>query len=540
MSFQKNTKKIIGVFFIILLISIIGVMIQWQKKITHTVRVRGGSFSEGIVGTPRFINPVLAQSQSDKDLTKLVFGSMIWQDKQGKNQYGLAEDFQKISPKEYKLTLKKNLFFQDGKPITIDDLIFTIEKIQNPVIKSPLMLQWEGVRVEKTDNYTAHFFLEQSYSDFVKNFSIGILPKHIWSSIKDEEFLLNIHNSNNVVGSGNYQIDKIYYKDSGIPERYLLKRNKKSKAYIDKINIFIYENEQDLIEAYRKKEINAAYGLSLTEDNYHLFNQSLNITGKLPRIFGLFFNQKKQKILKDKTIREFINLSIPREKIVKDIFYGYAYPINSPIGRYKKQNEKIEEIRKKIEKKGWKKNKQGIYEKKVGSNTQIMSFDVSTPNIKELVDIANEIKKTLAEKGILINIRVFDQGNLHQKIIRPRDYEILLFGYMIEKNTDLYAFWHSSQKNDPGLNISLYENKLVDKTLEQLRREQQPEQLETIENEIMKDIPAAFIYSPAFTYILPKKIKGEKIAITEKQDRFNNIEDWYIYTRKIWNIFLKK
>ena len=59
-------------------------------------------------------------------------------------------------------------------------------------------------------------------------------------------------------------------------------------------------------------------------------------------------------------------------------------------------------------------------------------------------------------------------------------------------------------------------------------------------SQINKDIPAVFIYSPAYTYLLPKKIKGENISITEKQDRFLDIRNWYIQTRSIWNIFLKK
>jgi peptide/nickel transport system substrate-binding protein len=537
---MKNTKRITSVFFVILIISIIGIISQWQKKITHTIKIKGGSFSEGIIGAPVFINPVLAQSPSDKDVTKLVFGSIIWQDKDGNNVYDLAKHFEKIGPKHYELELKNNIFFHDGVKIDADDLIFTIEKIQNPIIKSPLQSKWEDVVVEKVNNNTVRFTLSQEYSDFIKNFSIGILPKHIWENVKDEEFILSIYNNKKAIGSGNYKIKEIKYKDSGVPKQYILEKTDYSDAYIQKINLFFYDNEIELLDAYKNGKINAAYGLSAVNIS-NLSKQTNNITTKFPNIIGLFFNQERQKILKDKNIRKLINITIPRKKIIKDVFLQQAYEINSPLGNKVKEDETTrEELHKKIQKNGWKKNDKGIYQKKENGKVKIMSLEIATQNEKELIEIANIIKESLKKEGIQIKIRTFDKGSLHQKIIRPRNYEILLFGYAIERNTDLYSFWHSSQKNDPGINISMYENSIVDKNLELLRKEQKPELLEKIESEIIKDVPAVFIYSPAFTYILPKKIKGEKISIIEKQDRFNNIKDWYIYTRKIWNIFIKK
>jgi len=252
------------------------------------------------------------------------------------------------------------------------------------------------------------------------------------------------------------------------------------------------------------------------------------------------FNQNKQEILKDTSIRALIQDSIQREKLINEIFAGYAYPINNPLGTiYQEENKDTSALEEKIEKAGWQKNDQGIYTKGSGDTVKILSLDLSTPNTEDLIELAQKIKTGLREKGIQINIRIFDEADLHQKVIRPRDYEILLFGYMLEKDTDLYAFWHSSQKNDPGLNIGLYSNSIVDKELEKLRKDKSTANLTIIENEINKDIPAVFIYSPAFTYLLPEKIKGEHISIIEKQDRYSDIENWYIYTRTVWNIFLK-
>lgn len=537
---SKKTKQLMSVFFVIATLSLIGAIWQFQDKFISTIKTQGGSFKEGIIGTPRFINPVLAQSQSDKDMTKLLFSSLIEQDEFGKNIFKLAESLEiSEDKKSYILGLKKNLFFHDKKKITTDDLIFTIEKIQDPLIKSPLFNKWEGIKVEKLDSYTVKFSLSQEYSDFQNNLMIGILPKHLWDNIKSEEFIFNMLNSK-PIGSGNYEIEKIDYKKSGVPKSYILKKTDRSLAYISEIKLFFYENENELANAFRSNEINSAYGLSANKQNRDLFDNEFEITGKLPRIFGLFFNQNKQLLLKDKNIRELISSAINKQELIDEVFTGYAYPINSPLANLiDRQNKEIKEYQKNIEKDGWSKNENGIYQKGSGDDVDILSIDLSTPNIAELTATSNFIKKSLKDYGIEINIRTFDEGNLHQKVIRPRDYEILLFGYMIEKNTDLYAFWHSSQKNDPGLNISLYSNSNVDKELEKLRKDKSNADLSIIEEEIVRDLPAIFLYSPAYTYILPKKIKGEVISITEKQDRFSNIEEWYIKTRKVWNIFVK-
>jgi peptide/nickel transport system substrate-binding protein len=537
---EKTTKQLMRVFFLIAFISLIGILWQWNGKNTSKVKVSGGSFSEGIVGAPRYINPVLAQSPSDKDMTMLIFGTLLHYDKYKNIVYDLADSLTVSDDKKtYNLKLKSNIFFHDGNRITTDDLIFTIEKIQDPLIKSPLFNKWEGINVEKVSNIEVKFILSQEYSDLENNLEIGILPKHLWKNIKSEDFIFSKLNEK-PIGSGSYKVEEIKEKESGIPKYYLLEKYNKSSAYIEHIKIYFYENEEALTNAYRKGEIESAYGLSANKENHDLFENEFSSTGKLPRIFGLFFNQNKQKLLKNKEIRLLINNVINRQKIIDKVFAGYAYPIDNPIGETitneKQYNDS--DFTKFLQKNNWIKNKDGIYYNE--KTKEVLSFTISAPNVDELIEIAEIVKESLLRYGIGITIKIFENSDFHEKVIRPRDYEILLFGYMIEKPTDLYAFWHSSQKNDPGFNISLYSNNKVDKELEKLRKDKNSSDIQILLDEINKDIPAVFIYSPAYTYLLPKKIKGENISITEKQDRFLDIRNWYIQTRSIWNIFIKK
>lgn len=110
---------------------------------------------------------------------------------------------------------------------------------------------------------------------------------------------------------------------------------------------------------------------------------------------------------------------------------------------------------------------------------------------------------------------------------------------MVGREADLYPFWHSSQRNDPGLNIALYANSKADKLLEEARSGSGAAAYLSLSEELEKDIPAVFLYSPSFLYVVPEKVKAVNLSsLSVSQDRFLGIRDWFIETDKVWKIFL--
>jgi peptide/nickel transport system substrate-binding protein len=130
------------------------------------------------------------------------------------------------------------------------------------------------------------------------------------------------------------------------------------------------------------------------------------------------------------------------------------------------------------------------------------------------------------------------------EVIRKRQFEIVLFGYITGIPADLFSFWHSSVKIDPGLNISEYGNITVDKNLETIKRTTETEEIEasylSLQSEIQKDRPAVFLFSPKYIYLTPKEltIPLKPSALATPEDRFGNIESWYIKTEKILPFFV--
>ncbi len=241
---------------------------------------------------------------------------------------------------------------------------------------------------------------------------------------------------------------------------------------------------------------------------------------------------------------------VDRGNIIENVLHGYGTPIDGPLPSDKSvlattstATSTIADAQKILEKAGWKKNPDtGIYELKTKSSTSVLSFSLSTANIPELVNSARIVEEAWKTLGAQIDVRIFEPSDLNQTVIRPRKYDSLLFGLVIGRTPDLYPFWHSSQRNDPGLNIALYTNAKVDKALESIRsatdETKVAESYIAFEKEISNDTPAIFIWSPDFIYALPKRLRGVELGeITTPSDRFLDVSNWYINTDKVWRVF---
>lgn len=187
---------------------------------------------------------------------------------------------------------------------------------------------------------------------------------------------------------------------------------------------------------------------------------------------------------------------------------------------------------------------QEFFERKTKDGVEILSFSLATSDVPELKAAAQIIVQEWKSIGADVDLKIFETGDLNQNVIRPRKYDTLFFGEIVGRELDLFAFWHSSQRNDPGLNIALYANITADKLLEDARTiadySKRLTKYEEFEQEIAKDIPAIFVYSPDFIYVVPENINGLELgSVTTPSERFLNVHQWYIETDSVWSFFTK-
>lgn len=554
-SFTIAEKAILYFFIVVFLISGLVLVFKVNASFLVEVPTRGGTLVEGVIGNPRFINPVLAISEADKNLSALVYSGLVRINAQGEIENDLAEELSLSGDrKTYTVRLREDAHFHDGSPVRAEDVIFTIQKINNPNIKSPRRGNWSGVEVVEIDEKIIAFNLKQVYSPFIYNLAVGILPKHIWRNVSDDEFSFSQFNSL-PIGSGPYMVEKVERNSGGIPNLYALSpfSGDNEAPFISHLIFKFFPSEEALIEAYNSGAIDSVGGLSPENLLALREKEALIISSPLPRVFAVFLNTNQSKVLLNKEVRQALDLVSPRKEIIEKVLGGYGRAIDGPFpaGIYPwtanmeeaGQEERLKEALEILAKAGWTKNEEtGLLEKKSKSDTMVLSFSISTGDAPELRAVLDELVQAWSKLGAKIEILVFETGDLNQNVIRPRDFEALLFGNVVGRDSDLYPFWHSSQRADPGLNIALYANNQTDKLLESARSAATPKEAEEdyklFAKELKSDIPAIFLYTPSFIYVVPKSVSNITLnSLTIPQDRFLGIRDWFIETDKVWKIF---
>lgn len=556
-SFSPAEKVLCGLFVLLLVASVLGLLGKINGLFLVERPAFGGSLTEGIVGAPRFVNPLLSLSDADRDLTALIYSGLLKATAVGTLVPDLAERYElSADGLAYTFYLRDDARFHDNMPVTADDVVFTIQKAQDPGLKSPRRANWEGVTTEKIDARTVRLILKQPYAPFLENTTLGILPKHLWENEDAESFPFSSYNSQ-AVGSGPFSIVRINRTSVGLPSSIELRAFRKyalGSPYLARLTLRFYQNEDELIAAQAKGEVESMDGLTPIAAAKLVKKEVVLLRTPLPRIFSVFFNQSQVPLLAEREVRQALTLATDKEALVEAVLQGFGVPIDAPVppllfeknesAQENLLNERVATANSLLEKANWKVNKEtGIREKKKGKNVTRLAFSLATSDVAELKTSAEMLAKMWQVIGVEVTVKIFEAGDLNQNVIRPRKFDALLFGEIVGRDRDLFAFWHSSQRNDPGLNVSGYANAKVDKWLDDARQTtDDAKRMADYQNAvaaIQNDAPAVFLYSPEFMYLLPPRVKGYvRGSVAIPSERFLDIHRWYTDTKKVWSIFI--
>ena len=572
-------KTVVGVSLVAFFVTSTLLIAEADERYSVTVPDNKGNITEGVVGAPKIINPVLDTAGTTGDLTTLIFSGLMGRKPEGGYEPILAQSVEMAAEHEheeggtdtatttenvmYRFTLREGLTFHDGSPVTSEDVAFTYGLIANAAIKSPLAGELAGVTVTTIDDRTIDMSIPINIKEPYSVASVGILSKDMYAAIPEADFGLSEYHSA-PIGAGPFSLERIDRDTNNIPVSITLERNESyalGSPKIKNINFRFFKNETDAVSAFRNGEIDSIGGISpefaniiaesATAENIHHMD--------LPRLFGVFFNTTKNPALGDPQVREALRIVAPQQSIIDTVFNGYATAVSSPIPRYigsrvafdvntgkltaSSTDERKLAAEAILDKAGYKLGENGL-RAKAGNQSVPLSITLTTANTPDLASAANIIKSAWEDIGASVDIRLFDPGDLNQNYIRKRDYEALLFGQRISTDTDLYAFWHSSRRNDPGLNISLYANSNVDKALENLisaspvTADARKMDYEKLDKAVWDDTPAIMLYSPQYVYVTPARGSIDEVSALESpSDRLYHIQNAYVSTTRLWPIF---
>ncbi|HRY63326.1 MAG TPA: peptide ABC transporter substrate-binding protein, partial [Patescibacteria group bacterium] len=525
---------------------------------------KGGVYAENVVGFPQNINPLYdLANEVDRDLVKLVFAGLLKENNNGELVADLAKEwFVDESKTKYTLKLKDDVYWPDEEKFTSQDVVFTIEAIQNPAYQSPLNNNWTGITVSALDENTVQFTLPSPYETFLDNLTVGILPMHLWQEIMPENATLAELNLK-PVGLGPYKFDSFVKDKQGYIKSYTLVRNDNyhfSAPYIEQITFKFQPTFEAAVDSLKNRN---ADGLSYLPQNLKEFlndRKDLNYYSiSLPQYTAIFFNQTKNPALADKRVRQALNLSIKKSKIVEEILGKEGVAINGLLlpgmpGYEENATEEfnVDEAKKLLADAGWQKKEIKTEENQATStiesdgsgwskflfkDNQELTVQLTTTDQPQSTAIGELVQKYWQAIGAKVNLNTVEVGKIQKEVITERNFEALMFGEILGDDLDLYPFWHSSAANNQGLNIANFRNDKADKLLETIRKattnEEKAQGLKELQSIIKDEAPAIFLYNPKYTYVVADKIKGiNLVRIVSPADRLNGIADWYIKTKK--------
>ncbi|MDP3836589.1 MAG: peptide ABC transporter substrate-binding protein [bacterium] len=538
----------------------------------------GGTYSEGVVGYPQTINPLYASSRDvDADLARLIYSSLFSYDASGRLSPDLASGWIiEDGGKAYTVTLREGVKWQNGELLTVNDILFTFDLIKNPEFRSPLRASLNGAEIEKVDERSVKFILAEPYADFLSLLTFGIMPQNAWEMILPEAAALTELNLK-PVGSGLYKFESLIKSKGGSIKEYHLIVNPDyygTKPYIEKLIIKFYPDYIELVRALNANEVD---GASYVPDDLKkdlIAKHSLSIHNlHLPQVNAIFFNQSKNKALADLKVRQALSYAINRERMIEQVLGGAAVVANGPIlaedyvavpesNIYNFDSAKAEQL---LEEAGYKRLDittdilmateksaeaaaaiaqasstaiEAIGYWRVGATSkQPLVVKLSVPENGRL-DVAESIKNDWEAVGVKVVIDKVSASAVNSEMVATHNFEAFLYGQVVGFEPDIASFWHSSQVGGQGLNLSSYNNSAVDALLTEARQAADNvalrlEKYTKIQETITADIPAVFLYSPDYTYVQAKRVRGfSGTAVSEPYDRFAGIADWYLKTKK--------
>ncbi len=534
----------VGLIFGVIGIILIG--INWGNK--HLVRIptSGGKYIEGVNNYPRLINPLYAPANpTDADLVALIYSGLMKFDPKLGLATDLVESFS-LSKEEttYTFTLKPDLRWSDGEPLTTKDVVFTLQAIQNPEYLSVLNQRLSRVSIERIDDLNFTLTIPEPYAPLIAELTFGILPAHLWEDLPPSSAQISELNLK-PIGSGPYKFLAITKDNKGFIKSYRLRANLEyygTSPLLEEVEFKFFPSPIELREAILNKTINGT-GYLDQEGVAWLQNQGFKGLNNWStnQFLGLFFNLKKTgSPWLSLNMRNALGVVVDRSALNQAIYQGRGVMISSAHLLQQSGTAVIgpnewAQAKANLETEGWGLAEGEVIRKKAGVELAltITTIDLSAEHQASLL-LCEQFKLL----GVKCEVNKVPRNAL-SSLLKSRDYEGLLVGEKYGAVMDPYLFWHSSAIDNNGYNLSQLVDPTVDKLVNLIRTSgdggARAQAWEELSAQLLNLNPAIFLLQTPFTYVMSPKVEGVEVGLINNLfDRFQGIEQWY--NSKRWSI----
>ncbi len=521
---------------------------------------QGGLITEGIVGTPKWINPVLAPLNAvDSDLSAFIF-SGLFRTTGLTIEPDLAQSFQLLDQgKTLEVHVREDARFHDGQPVTGDDVLFTInEAIKNPVWRSPLaqaFSSFEAIRVDDSTVQIKHSGSPLSINQWKALLTVGILPAHRWADVNEGSPQLAEANLK-PIGSGPYQFETFTRDAKGLILAYTLKRFTGyygEAPYLDQRVFRFYPDRHTAELALESNQIETLAFVPWSDEDKLRIADGQAATIELPQVTTLFLNTQDT-LLKQLEVRKALSLAIDRSELVQTLKHGTPLQSTFPfLESYSTSSQltNIDEARSLLEANRWRAEPEtGLRYlqpappvsrgRSAATSTAFvtstpLTISIIVPDQSDLTIIADAVKRRWSLLGIQVTVETLERSEILRRALTEKTHQVVLYNIMAPTDADLLPFWDG----DGSLNLSQWNQPIVTTNINAAEIATSNDALSAarlrVAETMSAQIPAIFLLRPSYAYITPSRVKGvSNLQILVPSARLDATLNWYTQTKFRW------
>lgn len=524
-----------------LLIAFVGLQVLWfQQSYINEAPVSGGTFAEGLKGPIDTLNPLFAASPAELSSSHLLFSSLYANDTTGKLRGDLATSMKNDSDKVYTVTIRKDARWHDGEDLKSDDIIYTIDLMKNPAVRSVMGSSWQGIEAKKIDDYTLQLSLPAAYAAFPQALTFAVLPKHNLEKVTPSRIRESTFSSE-PVGSGPFRM-RLLQTLSQTTGRKIVHMEANRDYYLgaprlERLQLHAFVDDDSMARALRTGEVSAISDVSGVIAKG--FKGSQFDTMNIPVNSGVYalFNLTTP-VLKDVNVRKSLLQGTSTADIRKALF-GSPRSLHLPFvtGQVSGTDDiptpvfNRKQAIQTLESNGWV-LKDGVRTK----GSERLHLRVVTRRNPDYEIALQQLAGQWRQMGVEVDTQVVGASDFTQDVLRLRNYDVLLDKLVIGGDPDVFAYWHSRGI----LNFTGYGSQISDDTLTSARTKSDPTlrdiKYEAFSRQWLADVPAIGLYQPNLIYIHTKKthaISSEEVIVTP-DDHYAGVRFWTAENARVY------
>ncbi len=521
--------------------------------------VRGGVYTEALIGLPRHLNPLLDYNNPvDRDIDRLLFSGLTRFDAYGRPQPELANWIVSDDELTYTFVLRADARWHDGQPVTSADVAFTVGLLQNADFQGAPELSrlWQALKLKVVNDQAFEVTLPEPFAPFLDYTTFGILPQHLLGQTPAAQ-LGEADFNHAPVGSGPFRFVAFTGEDGQVSG---VRLSAFADYYgvaplLNDVQFRFYPDVGAALDGYAAGEVLGISRIDAAHVTQALQTEQLGVyTSLLPEYSLIYLNLQSDQLpfFQDKKVRQALLRGLNRSAMVYQLLNGQAVVANSPVlpGSWA-YNPTLPQVKYDpvaaghlLDSAGWvipdgtAPGSSGYVRRKGESE---LRFTLTTPNDDLHVALAEAARDTWAQLGVIVTVVAVDPSDIRDQYLtpRPRAFDAILVDLNLAgtPDPDPYPMWHETQV-ESGQNYGGLADRVTSELLEQARitsdLDARARLYYSFQSRFADQTPALLLFYPVYNYAVDASVNGVQVGpLIEASDRLSTLGQWSVITRRV-------